>query len=117
MQSLNLILLLSTDSLKGMHVIGSPVKLILNITQVQVQGRKCALHLGQVSLTAVSCGQSGHATAHELSRCTDSRTVAHGHSVQIPAGHEAAAHNNSYGVNTVDMFCAHSVRHRVDMQN
>jgi len=83
-------------------VVSSPMTILLNFSEVQV----CAvsLHLDQVSLMAVSCGQSVHATVHELLRCTDSRTVARARSAQIPAGHEAAVHNNSHSVNTAQRY-------------
>jgi len=58
-----------------------------------------SMYLGQVFLTAVSCGQSGRAAVHEPWRCMDSRMAAHAHSVQTPADREAAVHNNSHNVN------------------
>jgi len=69
-----------------------------------------SLYLGQVFLTAVSCGQNGRAAVREPWRCMDSQTAAHARSAQTPAGHEAAVHNNSHSVNIAHTFCAHSTR-------
>jgi len=64
-----------------------------------------------VSSRVASCGQSVHVAAHEPSCCTDSRTEVHARSVQSPAGHEAAVHDNSNSMDSARTRGANATVH------